>query len=237
MTPKTFRELFAFYNDYVKLLYSNVEAQNKLPDETLFEINAAFDHLSRHHIYNESEKSVVEKAFSHLKRSCLDIFKLKVKKALDQYEELKKLDLSYLDNGQYEGKLTALIHEIKSGAIDARHKEGDARYDDEHDVKAFDRWQPVFHNATRLEQEFYLHPRLEWAKRKNSFARLVSNWKTIVLSLSTSYLAGLITTKWASDLITKCRIGFIHYAWVLLVIICVIFWVHLITHFKKPFPL
>ncbi len=46
--PTTFEELFAFYHQYVKLLYSDVQTQNVLPAETLFEMNAAFDHVSRH---------------------------------------------------------------------------------------------------------------------------------------------------------------------------------------------
>ena len=49
--PTTFTELFEFYQNNVKLFYSAVQAENELPTEILFEINAAFDHLSRHYIY------------------------------------------------------------------------------------------------------------------------------------------------------------------------------------------
>lgn len=46
--PSNIAELFAFYHDYVKVLYSAVQTENALPQEVLFELNAAFDHLSRH---------------------------------------------------------------------------------------------------------------------------------------------------------------------------------------------
>lgn len=73
--PKTFVELFEFYQSKVKLFYSAVQAENELPTEILFEINAAFDHVSRYHVYGQSEEEVVAKAYSHLKRACLDVFK------------------------------------------------------------------------------------------------------------------------------------------------------------------
>ena len=46
--PKKFEELFKFYHEYVKLLYSSVQAGGSLPAEVLFELNAALDHVSRH---------------------------------------------------------------------------------------------------------------------------------------------------------------------------------------------
>ncbi len=90
--PTTFSELFKFYHEYVKLLYSSVQAGGTLPIEILFELNAALDHISRHWAYHEDEASVVDKAYSHLKRSCLDVFKLKVRDAHDQFAELRKID-------------------------------------------------------------------------------------------------------------------------------------------------
>jgi hypothetical protein len=106
--PKTIEELFRFYNDYVKVLYALVQTENMLPNETLFEINAALDHLSRKWIYQDSEAHVVDKAYGHLKRSCLDIFKLQVAEARVQYEELRKLDTSAIDNGEFDKKLHSL---------------------------------------------------------------------------------------------------------------------------------
>src|SRR5690242_4609010 len=100
--PKTFPDLFKFYHEYVKLLYSSVQTRNALPVETLFELNAALDHISRHWAYNESEAEVVDKALSHLKRSCLDIFRLKVKEQREQFKELRKVDTSIIDNGDFD---------------------------------------------------------------------------------------------------------------------------------------
>jgi len=68
MKPQTFDQLFDFYDKVVKLLYSAVQADNNMPQETLFEINAAFDHLARHWTEGEDEPFVAEKVYSHLKR-------------------------------------------------------------------------------------------------------------------------------------------------------------------------
>src|SRR6266513_3082986 len=111
--PQTFQEVFDFYSRYVKILYCDVQATNVLPVEVLFELNAAFDHASRHWVYGESESEVAKKVYSHLKRSCLDIFKVRAKQTLDHYTELKKLDTSFLDNGNFETNMRRLIHEIR----------------------------------------------------------------------------------------------------------------------------
>ena len=78
-TPKTLAELFDFYFDEVKVLYAAVQAENTLPAEVLFEINAAFDHLARHWRHKEGEADAVAKTFGHLKRACLDIFKIRAR--------------------------------------------------------------------------------------------------------------------------------------------------------------
>lgn len=123
--PRTFDELFSFYQDRVKLYYSAVQAENELPTEILFELNAAFDHISRYYIYRQSEEEVVQKAYSHLKRACLDVFKLTLRDTLDKAAELEKLDISLIDNGHYEKELKTLKHSIKLKALEARKMEGD----------------------------------------------------------------------------------------------------------------
>lgn len=181
---KTLDQLFKFYYDFVKPLYSSVQTDNVLPDETLFEINAAFDHLSRHWYYGEPEETSVEKSFSHLKRSCLDIFKLKVKAARDQFEDLRKIDTSLIDNGEFDGKMRASFQEIKTGAVEARRFEGQTKTDET--VAAFTRWLPVYEECVNFENTFYLHPSLEWAKKK-SF-RITA--KRFALSIISAGVAG-----------------------------------------------
>ena len=42
------KEIFEFYEQYVKPIYSEIEAKrNNIPVELLFETYAAFDHLKR----------------------------------------------------------------------------------------------------------------------------------------------------------------------------------------------
>ena len=166
-TPKTFDELFKFYDEYVKLLYSSVQTTNKLPNETLFEINAAFDHMARKWTFGEDEEYVAKKAYSHLKRSCLDIFKLKYKETWDMFTELQKIDTSIIDAGKFDTNLHLLAFEMKSRAQNARKTEGDKRQDSEMIPAAFDNWVEVYNNAVRLEKDFYQHKDIEWAKTKS----------------------------------------------------------------------
>jgi hypothetical protein len=164
MPPKTFEELFKFYLDYVKPLYSGIQVRNALPYEVLFELNAALDHISRKWTYREPDEQVLAKAYSHLKRCCLDIFKLQVKEATKQYNELRKIDTSSLDNGEFDNRLMKLYNDIKASAKEARKSEGDKRFDTDEQVHAFDLWQPVFDMCVTFEEQFYNHPKLDWAR-------------------------------------------------------------------------
>jgi hypothetical protein len=201
--PKTFEELFKFYHEYVKLLYSSVQAGGVLPIEVLFELNAALDHISRHWAYRESEAAVVDKAYAHLKRTCLDIFKLKVNDANDQFLELRSIETSVLDNGEFDRNLIALHHKIKTEATEARRLEGESRNDDEATIKAFSLWQPVYDDCIKLEKEFFNHPKLNWAKKKVAMFKRKEYW----ISVATAFAVGLITpTDWFQHLV----IGLFH---------------------------
>lgn len=165
--PKDFAELFDFYQNQVKVFYSAVQAENTLPLEILFELNAAFDHVSRHYVYGEPEHEVVLKSYSHLKRACLDVFKITLRETLDMADELAKIDVSLIDNGAYEKQLKTLLHQIKVGARDARRLEGDPMSaSPDITVPAFGRWLPVYENCLRLQEEFYEHSAVDWAKTK-----------------------------------------------------------------------
>ena len=189
--PRTVKELFDFYYAFVKPLYSRVEAENVLPIETLFEINAALDHLSRHWFYGDNEEEAVEKAYSHLKRSCLDIFKLEVKGTVDRYKELQLIDTSIIDNGDLNREMVPLFNEIRAGAASARENEGDARSDDHAQmIVAFDLWTPVYTKCIQFRKRFYLHPRLDWAKRKGFWKRV----KEFVWAFVIGFVSGVCSS-------------------------------------------
>lgn len=189
--PETLAELFRFYHDYVKLLYSSVQVENHLPVEVLFELNAALDHISRMWTYGEPERVVVEKAYSHLKRSCLDVFKLRVRTAIDQYEELRKIEISLIDNGEFEKQLKALVQQIRSGATEARRVEGRTKDEKDGSIQAFAAWEPVFNDCVRLEKDFYFHASVDWAKRKGF-------WRG-VKSLVAGLVGGAVITAFLRD--------------------------------------
>lgn len=163
--PATLPDLFSFYHDYVKPLYGLVQSEGALPQEMLFEINAALDHISRIWIYEEDEEKAVQKAFGHFKRSCLDAFKILVKEAKDQYNEITAIDTSRLDNGQFDKALHELWRDIKVRAMEARRIEGKPGGDR---VPAFDKWEEVATACLRLQNEFLFHDHIEWARRRST---------------------------------------------------------------------
>ena len=204
--PRTVPELFRFYHEIVKPLYAAHQIENELSAEVLFEIHASLDHLSRIHTYNEPEPRAVEKAYSHLKRSCLDVFKLIAKRTIERYQRLLHIDTSIIDNGEFDRNLHVLVAEIKTGATEARRFEGRFPQDDPNRAGAFDLWMPVFERCSRFDKEFWLHPKLDWARRK----QISLSIKTFVLSVIASLVAGVLLTvltpwgqnlaKWAAQL-------------------------------------
>ena len=193
---QTLHDLYKFYYEFVKPLYSSVQVENELPIETLFEINAAFDHVSRHWFYGDSEADAVEKAYSHLKRSCLDIFKLEVKKVADNYRDLRRIDTSVLDNGDFDRDMVRVLNEIRSGAATARTLEGDTKSDDHSQmIKAFEHWFPVYDKCVEFQKRFFLHPRFDWARRNGFWKRTKELWWAILFGFVTGVLSSM-TAAW-----------------------------------------
>jgi hypothetical protein len=190
--PTDFGGLFAFYYEYVKPLYSSVQFTNHLPVEVLFEINAAFDHISRHWKYGESQETSIEKAYSHLKRSCLDIFKLKAKDATDEYNELKRIDVSVIDNGDFERQMIDLYEEIRIGAINARSGEGQAGQETDLGVPAFDLWAPVYAKCVEFHDRFYTHKKIEWARKKHQVRTFRQRALDVLIGFGVGVVASLV---------------------------------------------
>jgi hypothetical protein len=190
--PASFKELFEFYYETVKPLYSTVQLTNELPVEVLFELNAALDHVSRHWAYGETEADVSDKAYAHLKRSCLDIFKLRLKDAIDQFRQLRNIDTSIIDNGEFDRRLINLMAEIKAGARDARAKEGNTQEDDEQAIYAFELWSPVYANCVSLEKDFFNNQHVDWARKKESRSKWVERGYGFVLGVISSIIASFI---------------------------------------------
>lgn len=191
--PKTLDDLFAFYHSYVKPLYAEVQTENELPQEVLFELNAALDHLARHWTYQETEEMVVAKAYSHLKRACLDVFKIRLVKAVDQRDLLFQSDLSAVDNGDFTKKLNALFARIQRGAIEARQTEG--LPDSDNKVPAFEMWEKVFLDCIELEEKFFLHERLNWARKRGVLIWCRQNFIGFALGVLASLIASFIYAK------------------------------------------
>ena len=191
--PQTISELFEFYYEDFKPLYSHLQSLNEPPVELFFEVNAAFDHLSRHWRYDLDEKEAVNAACAHLKRGCFDAFKIVLRETVDHYDELCRVDTSLIDNGDFTKGMLKLISEIKSNATTARMAEGDSR-DVESWHLAYELWEPVYVDCVKFDQEYFLNEKVEWAKQKQTRGKWGHRLEGVLLSV----VAGLIVVYFAS---------------------------------------
>ena len=187
----TFKDLFDFYYSEYKPLYSDVTSANHLSQETLFEVTAAFDHVARFFSPNanpdETESYCAKKAMSHLKRACLDMYKLEYVYTKDVYDKLCRLPINLIDNGEFEKKLHKLFAETRVLAKEARRLEGVKKADSPE--LAFEIWGKAYVNCKRItSDEFYLNPNVGWAKRNRKKLEMVG----IILSVL-SFLWGILT--------------------------------------------
>ncbi|HRU04589.1 MAG TPA: hypothetical protein P5137_02300 [Candidatus Brocadiia bacterium] len=195
--PKTVKELFDFYYIKFKPLYCHLQSINEPPIEIFFELNAAFDHLSRHWQYGQTEDEAVGAACAHLKRGCFDAFKIVVRQAMDHFTELRSVDTSIIDNGDFDRGMLQLVGRIQAGATKARQAEGDSR-DETSWHTAFDLWEPVYQDCVAFERNYYLNDKVEWARKKQTRESRRAAWfrrvEGAVLGVVTSLLVWWLTS-------------------------------------------
>ncbi len=190
--PETVRELFEFYYSDVKPLYAHIQSINEPPSEMFFEVNAAFDHLSRHWHYDQEESEAVSAAAAHLKRACFDAFKIIVRETVDHYNELKAVDTSIIDNGQFDAGMRKAIAKIRKGAIAARQAEGDSR-DAARWHRAYELWEPVYVDCADFESNYFLNENVEWARKKQVRKTWRYRLEGFLLSVAAGLLVWLLT--------------------------------------------
>ncbi len=149
----TEKDVYIFYNERVKVAYSEIEARgNALPIELLFEINSAFDHLKRYHVDGQSEEEAAQKAYAHLKRGVLDAYKIKLKYFNEEYQKLFSDSENKCKNNDTECIHNAIRDrkKISELATKARLSEGS---DDVSD--AFDGWYAVSIQIDEFEKKYF----------------------------------------------------------------------------------
>jgi hypothetical protein len=159
------KEVFEFYEEYVKPIYSEIEAKrNNIPVELLFETYAAFDHIKRFYLNAEDENEALSKAIGHLKRGILDAFKLKLKYFNQDIEEFNKYSNSVelIDNGKFISDFIKEKNEIFALAKDARLTESIKSKEN-----AFEIWFQVSVKIDKFEHK-YLNQldKIDWANKK-----------------------------------------------------------------------
>ncbi len=182
----TLKDTFSFYNELIKPLYSEIEAEgNDLPIELLFEIHAAFDHLKRFYLDEESEKESCEKAISHLKRGALDTFKLKLKYFNNDVKSLSNsnIDLEIIDSGNYFKEFLKDKNNIVSQSKEARQQESNKDKN-----KAFETWIDVSLLIDEFKVKYFDDSKVSWAKKKTK--KLFR--KETLASFSIGLITGLI---------------------------------------------
>lgn len=184
------REIYQFYNDYVKIVYSEIEARNNtLPVELLFEIHSAFDHLKRFYIDGESEDACCQKAFSHLKRGILDAFKLKLKYFNDDCNKIlhKKADLRIIDSGTFLLNFLNDRKTIMNVAKKARLEEFQKDIE-----KVFDSWCKTSNLIDIFEEKYFDPAKIKWAERQSFFRFGVNFFIGVITGVIGSILVTII---------------------------------------------
>lgn len=158
----TIKEVFKFYNDYVKPIYSRIEAKNNtLPGELLFEIHSAFDHIKRIYIDGKDETDCCDKAINHLKRGALDAFKLDLKYFNEEYSKIitSNADLSIIDSGTFLGNLLNDRSEIDKLAENARIFVSKVDIEE-----SFDNWAAVSIKIIEFRKKYFQMGKIKWAE-------------------------------------------------------------------------
>lgn len=188
--PKNLLEFFEFYYEDFKPLYNRLQIRGKPPLEMLFEINAAFDHISRYWHYQDSEASAVDFACRHLKRGSFDAFKILLLETMDEYRELLNIDTSIIDNGEFDGSLKKLIANIESLALQAKMKEGDNRNENNWN-EAYDLWSDVYLKCLEFDEKFYRNEKVKWARKKQFKLETKLKWRLRIEGFMVGILASL----------------------------------------------
>ena len=159
------KDVFEFYQEYIKPIYSEIEAKrNQLPIELLFETYASFDHLKRFYLNEENEYESSTKALSHLKGGVLDAFKLKLKYFNEDLESFlsSKINFGLIDNGEFIKNFHKERNEIYKIAKLARLNESKKDIDE-----AFKKWYEVSIKIDEFEEKYLNRlDTVEWAKKK-----------------------------------------------------------------------
>lgn len=182
----TEQDVYNFYANTVKVVYSEIEAKNNtLPVELLFEINSAFDHLKRIHVDGEDENLQANKACSHLKRGCLDAFKLKLKYFNVDVAKIynNKADLRIIDNGSFLSEFINKKAEIFKVAKSARLNE--TKENTEYALKD---WSAVSTMIDSFEEEFFNMSKLHWAEKQSFFHFNVNFWLGVLAGIISSVI-------------------------------------------------
>ena len=189
----TEKDLYSFYNEKVKVIYSWIEAKNNnISVELLFEIHAAFDHLKGYHLGEIAEEEACKEAMSHLRRGMLDAFKLKLKyfnTDFDMYIGKNSDILEIIDNGEFTKDLYKNKADIENNGTHARMSESQGNIDD-----AFENWCRVSVLIDGFSKKYFSEEKILWAKSKKKTQIIKERIIGIVIGLIVGVLGSIIAT-------------------------------------------
>ncbi len=184
-------EVYRFYDEYAKPLYCEIEARNNtIPVELLFEIHAAFDHLKRYYIGEETEDLASHKAHSHIKRGMLDAFKLKLKYFNSDVESLLNsgIDFSLIDNGNFLPNLLADRSMIVQLAKKARLRESQKDLE-----QAFSPWVEASLKMDEFSEKYLTQgEKFDWAKHQTFRWINKDTWRGIFIGFITGVASSFL---------------------------------------------
>lgn len=189
------KNMYVFYIENLKPLIAEIEARTEqFPVQILNEIRSYNDHLSRVFLNDDNDDLVereLKKAYSHLKRSMLDCYKILMIYLHDEFNKFdkrtKNIDLSLVNNGEFYIEYKRLRISIIDKYKTAKTKETEELPDD--DKYSF--FQNAYIEALELEKLIDSNfANIQWTRGKKVVKTILNG----VLWLLSVVISGIISS-------------------------------------------
>ncbi len=195
---KRLTELYETYNNSVKLLIADIEARTQeFPIEILNEVRAFTDHIARCYLpgkTNVEHLEELDKAEGHIVRITLDCYKhlnVHLFDAVADFEkrDMRNVDLSFIDNGDFFTTFRKLKREAKNFSRDARKVESKDKQ------LSLELYEKMYNKYNEIEQyiEDNSH-KLGWAKMKFFKNRRRAIWVWVFTLIASGAISWFVAT-------------------------------------------
>jgi len=115
------------------------------------------------------QEKTISKVEGHLQRAFLDAVKVFVMETQKNYTKLKEVNLSYIDNGEFQQQVIQLWEKIQKDSIELRNWSFHAAESDEFPSDdLFELAGSIFANCNHFNKNYFGSKKVEWAKQKET---------------------------------------------------------------------